>query len=970
MMIKHLFTFFLFVSFSAYSQTGRISGKIIDAKTGETLPGATAIIEGTTKGGSADFDGNFSINNVPVGKVTLLVSYISYDTKKLTGIEVKANDVTNINVQLQTSSSQDLQEVVVVVEMNKENNSALVLMQKNNVSVSDGVSAETIKRTPDRNTSDVLKRVSGASIQDNKFAIVRGLNERYNAAYMNGAPLPSSESDRKAFSFDIFPSNMLDNLIITKTARPDMPGEFAGGIIEINTKSIPDKNFLYISSGLGYNTITTGKEKLYYKGGKKDWLGIDDGTRAMPKGIPDYGSFTTDPHEQATLAQNNYMGDWGIYSKKFAPNQSYQLSGGYNFKRKERDFFGILGGLSYNRNNSYFITERNSFINSPSIDIPSQQERRYVDKNYTSQTLVGALLNLSLKFNENHSLSWKNLYSINSDDRTIRRDGPINISETNPSITKSHAFWFTGNKIASTQLNGDHYIPKPKLKFTWVGSYSNVQRDVPNLRRSVYTRFETFNDPFDPYPLDTVYRANVAVSTIGPDYSGGFFWSNTKENIKSFKGDVSRPFKWGKHVKTEIKMGGLAQQRIRSFYARQLGYTTYGQAGQKYKFKDSLLYLPEDKIFDPQNMGAISPSPAPGFPGVGGFKLSDGTRYSDRYSASSRLIAGYLMFDTKVKEWFRAVYGARVESYNQKLNAKRNANDTLHTDTTVVDLLPSVNLIFSLTEKQNIRVSYSKTVNRPEFREIAPFAFFDFTTRYLLQGNDTVQRAIIHNYDLRYEYFPGRGQLISASLFYKQFKNPIEQILLTGNGNNDELAYANAIRAKNYGFEIEYRVILGSILKKDSSKFLNNLSVFTNFAYIKSKTDVSNVVGAVERPLQGQSPYVVNGGISYIDNKKWFSFSTVVNRVGPRIYFVGNVVEPSLWEQGRTVIDFQATKSFFKNKFEIRFNIRDMIAKKQKQYFYQNNVAGKTDKLEKEIDDLIWINTFGTTYSFQLSYKF
>jgi hypothetical protein len=962
-MTKFLSALFLFISLCSISQTGKITGKIIDAKTGETLPGATAVIEGTTKGVSTDFDGNFSINNVPAGKVNLVFSYISYDSKKFTDVEVKANDVTNINVQLEPSSSTTFSEVVIVVEMIKENNAALTMMQKNNISVSDGISAEAIKRTPDKSTSDVLKRVSGASIQDNKFAIIRGLNERYNIAYINGAPLPSSESDRKAFSFDIFPSNMLDNIIITKTARPDLPGEFAGGIIEINTKSIPDKNFISFTGGGGYNTITTGKEQVYYKGGKTDWLGIDDGTRALPSGIPEYGSFSNDIHKNAQLAQEVNTGDWRIYKKKFNPNTSFQISGGYNVKRKDRDFFGVLASITYNKSNSFFTTKRNTYDNSPSVDIPSLQVRDYLDKTYSEQTLAGALLNLSCKLNENHSISLKNLLSVNSDDRMLRRDGSTNLAESNPSIIKSHTFFFTTNRIFSSQLIGDHYLPKPKLKITWIGSYSDVKREIPNLRSIIYTRFKTFNDPNDPNPLDTVYQANMSGSVVGPAYSGGMFWSTNTEAVKSFKADVSRLLKFNEDFKTDIKIGGFVQKRNRSFKSRQLGYTTYGQAGQAYQFKDSLLYLSENDIYSQQNMGAL-------YPGAGGFKLKDATKNSDRYLASSNLIAGYLMFNSSYKDWVRLVFGARVESYNQTLNAKRDTGDTLSTDSTVVDILPSVNLIFSITQKQNIRLSYSKTINRPEFREIAPFAFYDFNTQYVFQGNDTVQRSIIHNYDLRYELFPGRGQLASASVFYKQFKNPIEQVLLTGNGNNDELAYSNALGAINYGFEIEYRVIPGALLKMDSCKFLNNLSLFTNFAYVVSKVDLSNVTGAENRPLQGQSPYVVNGGISYIDNDYGFSISAVYNRVGRRIYFVGNVREPSLWEEGRNVLDFQFTKSFFKNKLDLRFTIKDALAKKQPQYFYQNNVAGKSEKLEKGIDDMIWVNTFGTTYSFQLSFKF
>lgn len=964
-MFRYLSTLFLLLAFAGFSQTGKITGKIIDAKTGETLPGATAVIEGTTKGASADFDGNFSLNNVPAGKVNLVFSYISYDSKKLTGIDVKPNDVTNINVQLEPSSSTTFSEVVVVVEMIKENNAALTLMQKNNISVSDGISAETIKRTPDRNTGDVLKRVSGASIQDNKFAIIRGLNDRYNAAYLNGAPLPSTESDRKAFSFDIFPSNMLDNLMIIKTARPDMPGEFAGGIIDITTKSIPDKNFLSVSVSGGYNTITTGKEQLYYKGGKRDWIGLDDGTRAMPSEVPSYLDFPLNEHKRGELAKAVPTSDWGIYKKKFTPNQSYQVAAGYNFKLKEKDFFGVLFSLSYNKTNNYFSTIRRSWDNL-GTELPTPVND-YLDQTYSTQTLVGAMLNLTCKINENNSISSKNLYSINSDDRTIVRTGTISVTEPNPSLLKSDALWYTQNQISTSQLIGEHFIPKAKVKINWLGSYSNVQRDIPNLRRHVYTRFKNVLDPQYPNPLDTTYQAEMSTTSTGPAYSGNMLWSKLKEDIRSFKVDISRPFKVTEDVKFEIKLGGLVQQRRRTFDIRQLAYTKYSVG--TVKFQDSLLALPENQIFSGQNMGLIGTDAFGN--GVGGFKLKDGTQPRDPYSASSTLQAGYLMADLKVKNWLRAVFGARVENYKQVLTTNDPAyflNQIQHVkDTTVLDVLPSVNLIFSPTDKQNIRVSYSRTLNRPEFRELAPFAFFDFNTQYTLSGNDTLQRATIDNYDLRYELFLGRGQMASVSGFYKNFTNPIEQKA----GNVFEVSYYNTKRATNYGFELEYRIILGTFLKKDSTllaKVLNNLQLFTNFAYIKSKVDLSSDSVKASRPMQGQSPYVLNAGITYADNVYNFSLSAIVNRCGSRIYIVGNKDTPDLWEKGRTVLDLQASKGFLKNKLEVRFTIKDALAKKQLQYFYYNR--DKNINYNKNIDKEVWITRYGTVYSLSVSYKF
>ncbi len=964
-MSKFLSALFLCCTFYGFSQTGKITGKIIDAKTGETLPGATAVIEGTTKGASADFDGNFSLNNIPAGKISLIVSYISYDSKKFTDIEIKANEVTNINVQLEPSSSTTFSEVVIVVEMIKENNAALTLMQKNNISVSDGISAETIKRTPDKNTSDVLKRVSGASIQDNKFAIIRGLNDRYNAAYLNGAPLPSTESDRKAFSFDIFPSNMLDNLMIIKTARPDLPGEFAGGIIDITTKSIPDKNFISISASGGYNSTTTGKEQLYYKGGKKDWIGLDDGTRAMPSQIPDYLNFPLNDHKRAQLAQQVPVSDWSLYSKKFSPNQSYQLTAGYNFKLKERDFFGVLASVSYNKTNNFLTTIRRSYDNA--LQKVSTLANDYLDKTYSTQVLFGALLNLSCKINENHSISSKNLYSINSDDRTIYRTGSVLPTDPDPTLVRSYAMWFTQNKISSSQLIGDHYIPKAKIKINWVGAFSNVQRDVPNLRRQLSAKLDHIYDPLNPNATDTMYQTQMAVTSTGPAYGGSMLWSKLKEDIRSFKVDVSRPFKVTENLKFEIKLGGLIQERRRTFDLRQLAYTKYNVG--TVKFQDSLLYLPDNQTYTSQNMGLLYNDVFGN--GVGGFKIKDGTQPRDPYSASSTLKAAYLMFDVKFKSWFRGVVGARLENYQQILTTNNAdyfvSQKQTRKDTTVLDILPSVNLIFSPTDKQNIRLSYSRTLNRPEFRELAPFAFWDFNTEYQFSGNDTLKRATIDNYDLRYEIYPGRGQMASVSGFYKNFLNPIEQKA----GNLKEVSYVNTKRAQNFGIELEYRIILGTFMKNDSSvlgKILNNLTLFTNYAYIRSKVDVGTDTIKATRPMQGQSPYLFNAGITYADNINNFSFSALVNRFGSRIYIVGNDVTPDLWEAGRTVLDLQATKSFLKNKLEVRFTIKDALAKKQLQYFYNNK--DKNINYSKSVDDVVWITRYGTVYSLSLSYKF
>ncbi|MGE0569178.1 MAG: TonB-dependent receptor [Bacteroidia bacterium] len=862
----------LFIATNIFAQTGKVAGTIVDSKTGETLPGAMALIEGTGKGAMADFDGKFIISGVAVGKATLVVSYISYDTKKVTDVDVKANDVTNVNVQLSPSTSQELAEVTVVVTLNKENNTALILQQKNNASVSDGISAETIKKTPDRNTSDVLKRISGASIQENKFAIIRGLNDRYNAAYINGAPLPSSESDRKAFAFDIFPANMLDNLVIIKTATPEMPADFAGGIININTKNIPEKNFYNISIGSSYHTLTTFKNFKTYEGGKYDWLGFDDGSRALPGEVPSTKDFPKLIDEKAELAKV-MTPSWKIDSdKKASLPINLQFSMGQNLKLFKNEF-GVLFAYTYRNSFNRSQSIRNEYEESATDTI---QKIELIDTVYSKTVLNSSLLNFAYKIGQNNQFSFKNMLSINSEDKLSIRKGVRELDNDPHFFEKSSNRWFTQNRIYSGQLEGTHLIAKPKIKIVWNGGYSDVRRKIPNLRRVVYQK-----TALEENDTTTEYFAIIQNNGTIPTAAGNMFWADTKENIKSFRLSISKQLDFI-NVQNEFKIGGMYQQRDRQFDVRNLGFSRYRKSG--IVFDNSLLTMSEDSIFDPSHLGLISP-------GVGGFKLEEATKLNDSYKAGSKLFAGFIMTDTRIFEKLRVVGGLRVESYFQNLSYIEPASlDTLNLDSTVVDYLPSANLIYSLNEKINIRASFYKTVSRPEFREIAPFAFYNFVGDNILSGNPQLKRTAINNFDLRFELYPGAGQVLSVTGFYKDFENAIELIMRPGTSGAPELYYQNIEKVTSYGGELDYRFKLGTLFKSDSSIFLNNTTFFTNMSLIKSVVDISKIIGAIgtERPMQGQSKYILNGGVQFIHPEKNYGFIISYNVVGPRIYIVWN----------------------------------------------------------------------------------
>ncbi|MBP8033252.1 MAG: TonB-dependent receptor [Bacteroidia bacterium] len=950
------------------AQTGKIVGKMIDAKTGETLPGATVLIEGTTKGASADFDGNFSLSGLQPGKYTIIASYITYDNKKFVDVVVKANDVTEFNIGLDQSSSQTLGEVVVQAEMNKENTNTLFVMQKNNASVSDGISSESIKKTPDRSTSDVLKRVSGASIQDNKFAIIRGMSDRYNAAYLNGSPLPSSESDRRAFAFDIFPSGILDNLVILKTATPELPGDFAGGIILINTKNIPEKNSTTVSISGGYNSLTTFKDFKTYKGGKTDWLGLDDGARQLPGTIPSTKEFSelTSNYQRVEQARKlNY--DWSLQNKTALPNLNLLVTQANVFKLFKKDF-GSVVAITYNNTNSTTISDRREFEEQGET---IQKMRDFKDTTYSNNILTSLLWNLSYKLNDNNQIGLKNLYSINSDDRVITRKGIYDASDvSSPGWQKSNVRFFTQNNIYSGQLNGDHFIPKGKIKLKWIGGFSDIKRDIPNLRRMVYQKNSALES-------DSIkYAAQIGDDAVTPTSSGSMFFAKTKERIYSIKYDLSKSFDI-KKTKHEIKVGGFNQQRAREFSARLLGYTKYKNPRSPTNPKDTLfnndlLLLDESEIFSSHNIGGVDG------PGKydGGFKLNESTTYIDSYEASSVLNAGYLQLDSRFFDKLRFIYGLRAEYYMQTINTYDPTYNKLTKDTSVIDFLPSINAVWSVNERANIRAAYYRTVNRPEFRELAPFNFYDFVTDYQTSGNDTLQRATINNYDLRFEYYPKRpGQILSASVFYKDLTNAIEQI--AGNGQIRSINYSNVAKATNMGIELEYRVLLATIFNSDSSRFLNGTTLFTNASYVKSNVDVSKLNGVEARPLQGQSPFIMNAGIQYLDSKYNFGVSVSYNYVGKRIIIVGNEDEPNIWENPRHVLDLQLSKTF-KERIELKLNVRDALA--QNLIFYQDiNKNGKFDKSSlndnKEFQhastsDNVMVNTkLAPTISISVSYK-
>ena len=540
--------------------------------------------------------------------------------------------------------------------------------------------------------------------------------------------------------------------------------------------------------------------------------------------------------------------------------------------------------------------------------------------------------NVSLKLNENNKFSFKNLLSINSDDRIFNRvfQG-----------TYSNAQWFTSNTILSSQLSGEHFWKKPKIKINWTGGYSSTDREIPNLRKTSYAT--SFLDS-----TKVVQNVSTQSSISNHESSGSIFTSNTKEGIKSFSADLLRMFRINNYNSLQFKTGAYFQGRNRSFNAR---YLSVIQIGSFSAFDNTLLSLHDDSVFVPQNFGKQRN-------GKNGFGLSEDFNVDNKYTATSSLGAYYLMLDARFLKFIRVNGGLRTEKFNQVLTSPSH-----NVNTTITDNLPSANLIFSLNSKQNLRFSYSQTLNRPEYRELAPFIFYDYVTKLSVYGNTKLERVKIENFDFRYEFYPAGGQLISLSLFEKNIPNPIEFVITP----NSDATFINATNGKIRGIEFECRANIGSTFKANPSSYLRHLTFFGNAAFINSQVSFGkdSLSYGGKRNMQGQSPYMYNAGVTYQD-PNGYSGTFQINYSAARIFIGGGTDNAAILENGRPVLDFQLTKNIEKQNIELKLTLKDILAQKALK-FYDLDQNGKYDANKDRI--FSQANT-GQVISASLSYKF
>ena len=711
-----------------------------------------------------------------------------------------------------TLFNKTMSEVTIRSAGKKESNVAVVNIVRNNVSVSDGISVEFIKKTPDRTVGDALKRVNGVTSQNDKFVLVRGLADRYNSAMLNKTILPSTEPDRRAFSFDIIPSNLIDNIIVTKSATPSLPGDFGGGVIQITTKEVGN-NFFSLGLGSGYGTVSTFKK---FK--SVDYI-------QFPTAFPSTYTFRVGSNGDRR-SYTKLMSSPEMKVKNSFPNINGNLAFGI-----KKDKWNLLVSTTARNSFSLNYTDRLDYQSSTELAY------KYKDTSYTKVFSVNGLVNLT--YLGDNKFSWKTLVNHQVEQSYLTRNGE---NYDNVQDVRSNS----SNAIVKTNINSQFDGKIKTLDFNL--GYNLMLRDQPDYRVNPIAKSLGVNTPYTTAWRDT-YR----------------FWSVMDEN--SFNGSVNKDF-------GDVKIGGSYLKKIRSFQARIFRY-------------------------DAVDM------------------LNEITNNTDRYTADFDLAGGYASYD---KTWGKIKLngGLRTEYNLFNVSTSDFSGQKVNVDRNYLDFLPSVNLSYNL-DKTKLRFSASKTLARPEFREVANFAYYDFVRHAQLLGNPNLEKSDIYNLDLKWEYYPKSGENISFALFGKNFIKPIEQIVADGSvPSNLLLTYTNPNKAQVFGVEFELR-------KKISSW----LDAYTNTTLVNSEVNVRGV----KRQLQGQSNYVINGGLNFHKGKNTINLS--YNRVGDRISAVGFQGYPDIFENSRDVLDFVYLRKI--EKGEIKFSVGDIFAQPSKFYQKINN---------------------------------
>ncbi|MBN1415239.1 MAG: TonB-dependent receptor [Bacteroidales bacterium] len=901
---KNIYRIVLFIFLNnlgnVIAQSSGIKGKIEDAATGESLIGATVVMQGTNKGITTDYNGLFALNELQPGSYNLVISYVTYEQQILRA-EVKRGETLELDVKLKPVSV-ELDEVKVTATRRTDTELSLISSIRASDVVSSGISKQQISRSQDRDASEVISRVPGVTVRDGKFINVRGLDERYNTVWLNGTGAPSSEADRRAFSFDMLPSSLIDNLVLYKTPAPELPADFAGAAVQILTKSTVDANSINISYSAGYRQNTTFRDFYTYDGGKTDWLGFDDGNRSLPEGFPSTSEFreladnpSEEDRQKITELGRAFNKTWSPELTQASPDQSFMATINRKFLVGKASL-GNVTSIGYSAANQLREVFRAGYQAYDKINDQPDTSYYFYDDLYATKTKLNGLFNWLLVFGNIQKIEFRNFFNQISDKTTILRSGRDFYGGSYKTATE---LGFQSRTIYSGQLTGSFNFNNYNINLSWLLGYGYTNKLQPDTRRVEMSRNE---DAGASAPYTTSLNFNADPKLLGR------LTLNNHENIWVGGLNYSNKIIFTGFT-PEIKAGIFVELKDRAFSARNIGYAI----SNVMNFNWDLVYQPIDSLFQDKNINYTN-----------GIKVDESTNLSDSYDASNKLYAAYAGLNLPFNK-LKIYSGVRMEKNIQQLNGFDENGDSVAVDNNQLDFFPSVNITYKITKRIAVRAAYGRSINRPEFREIAPYTYYNFEEKATYYGNPELVNSYVHNAELRFEYFPEEGDMITAGGFYKQFSNPIEAHMIeSGTGLN--YFYDNAISAESYGLEVDlrksFKVLAGS---ESFLRIFQDFVIVFNAAIIKSKlkTDFANARDSV-RQMQGQSPFIVNTGVFYDNARRGLMISVLYNVIGPRIAYVGNPTNPHIYQMPRNLLDITISKKIGKY-FTVKAGVKDIF---------------------------------------------
>jgi len=928
-----------FTTLSVNSQTGKITGTVIDGEFNEPMAFANVLIKNTTKGTTSDFDGKYTIDVEP-GNYTVVFSYIGYQTIEISDVAVEANEDVIVDVTLNTNS---LETVVITTTVRKNTESAVLDLQKNSITLLDGLSAQGIKSSGASNIANAVKNVPGVSIQGGKYVYVRGLGDRYTKSILNGVDIPGLDPDRNTVQMDIFPTSILDNIIVVKSAAAEYPADFTGGVINVVTKDFPTKATYSISVGASYNPNMHFKDNyLSYTGSKTDVLGFDNGMRDLPVGrnqsIPgtfDNSSVLTDMtsafNKELTAKQNNSGANFDF---GFTAGNQYDVGDnklGYQFS------------LSY-KNNTQFYDDRvdGTYIrdeNNSSINelLGTRRSNGIEGKNNVLlSTLAGIVYKRELakyKFNVLHIQNGESTAGIYNQEIAQAGGG----SGFEP--IKKDALLYTQRSITNILFGGQHSFSDGDWKLNWKLS--------PTLSR-VYDKDHRIT------PLQQSDDGAYFISPSAASYPIRI-WRNLEELNVVGKLDVVRKYSI-KERPSKLKFGLSQTFKQRDFSIDDYTFTRQGGLQVENGNADNL--LANGNIWTPQSDQGTH------------LVFGDLFEKSNAFDAIQNISAAYVSNEFEVTEKLKAVVGLRTELFTSIYTGQNQAGTEVFKDEKIIDkidLFPSANLIYGLNENTNLRVSYSRTTARPSFKEASKSQIFDPITNRLFIGNIDLDPSYINNFDVRAEFFGENSEMIAFSAFIKEFNDPIE--LTFYESAPDQLTPRNLGDASVFGLEFEFRKSLGFI-----SNGLEKLKINVNASYIESsltmfEDEYTRRVNAArdgevvenERELQGQSPYLINAGLNYNDTEIGLQTGLFFNVQGKTLEVVGTGIVPDVYTVPFNSLNFTLNKKIgAEKKSTIEIKISNILDSQRKSVYESFNAA---EQVFTQLNP-------GTEFSIGYSYSF